>query len=51
MVLDQWFMHTLCVRYFTELRSGPFDNRSVNEIKHYLLAILIGLLRDHSIYN
>ena len=38
MVFDQWFNHTLCVRYFTETISGLFGNGPVNKIRHYELA-------------
>ena len=40
---------TLHVSYFTEGISGSFGNGPVNKSKHYLLDIIIGLLRYHSI--
>ena len=49
--LDQWFKHTLCVSYFTEIISGPFGNVPVNKIRHYVLAIIPGLLGGHYITN
>ena len=46
LVLDKWFNQTLCVSYFTELVLGSFGDGPVNKCRHYMLAILIGLLRD-----
>ena len=47
LVLEKLFKHTLCVTYFTELILGSFGNGAVNKIIHYVLAILLGLLRDN----
>ena len=47
LVLYHLFNHTLCVRYFTELILGSFGNVTVNKIRHCVLAILLGLFRDH----
>ena len=51
LVLDQWFNHTLWISYYTEFLLGSFDNEPVSESRSYVLAILIGLLMDHSLYN
>ena len=49
LVLDQLFKHILLVSYFTEFIWGSFGDRPVNRSRHYFLAMLIGLLRDHYI--
>ena len=46
MLLDQLFNQTLIVSYFTELILESFGNVPVNKIRHYVLAILLGLFRD-----
>ena len=51
LVLDQWFNQALCVGYVFEFISGSFVNGLVNEIRHYVLDVLLGILRDHSVYN
>ena len=51
LVLDQLFNQTLCVCYFTELILGLFGNGPVNKIIHCVLAILLGLFRDHYATN
>ena len=47
MVLEQWFNHKLGVRYFTELISGSFGNRTVNKIRNSVLDIPPSLLWDN----
>ena len=47
LVLKKWFKHTLCATYFTELILGSFGNGAVNKIKHYVLDILLVLLRGN----
>ena len=51
MVLDQWFKQTICVSYFTDLSLGSFDNEKDNEIRHYVLAVILGVLWDYYVYN
>ena len=51
LVLYQWFNQTLCVKYFTEMISGSFDNRPVNKIRHCVFSILIGLFMDSNLTN
>ena len=51
LVLDQRFKQTLCVSYFTEMVLGLFGNGPVNKSIHYVLSILLGLLRDNYIMN
>ena len=38
---------TLWVRYFTEMVLVSLGNATVNKSSHYLLYILLGLLRDN----
>ena len=47
LVLYQWFKKNLRVRHFSKLILGSFDNGPVNKSIHYVLAILLYLLRDH----
>ena len=42
-------LYCLLVCYFTEMISGSFGNRPVNKSIHYVMAILIGLLRCHTL--
>ena len=49
LLLDQLFNKKLWVSYFTETILDSFYNEQVNENRHYLLAVLLGLLRDHSV--
>ena len=42
---DQCFKETLCVRYFTELISGSLGNGKAIKSRHYVLDIILGLLR------
>ena len=51
LVLDKWFKQTLCVKYFTELFLGSFDNVPDIKTRHYLLAIILGLMRDYYVMN
>ena len=51
MVFDQRFKQTLGVSYFTEMILGSNVNGPVNKIRHYVLAILPGLLRDNYAIN
>ena len=44
LVLNKGFKQTLCFGYFTELILGSFGNGPVNKSRHYVLAILLGLL-------
>ena len=44
LVLNKVFKQTLCFGYFTELILGSFGNGPVNKSRHYVLAILLGLL-------
>ena len=39
MILNQWLNTALCVRYFTELISGSFDNVPMNKTRHYVFDI------------
>ena len=48
LVIYQIIKQTICVSYFTEMGFGSFGNGPVNKIIHYVLAILLGLLWDHS---
>ena len=47
LVFGQWFNQRLCVSYFTDFISGSFGNPPVKQIKHYVLDILLRLLRDN----
>ena len=47
--MDKWFKQTLRVSYFTELVLGSFGNGPVNKTRHFVLDILLGLLRYHLI--
>ena len=47
LVLEQWFRQTLCVRYFTGIILSSIGDVPVNKIRHYALAILLGLLSYH----
>ena len=49
LVLAKWFKHKICVIYFTETISGSFGNEQVNKIRHYVLPIILGLIRDHCV--
>ena len=49
LVFDQWYKQTLYVGYFNELILGSFGNGQVNKIRQYVLDIILGLLRDHSV--
>ena len=51
LLFDEWCKQTLWFSYFTETVLGSLDNGSVNKIRHYVLAILVGLLMYHSIMN
>ena len=50
-VFYQWFIQTLCVGHYTNLISAWFVNGTVNKIRHYVLAVLLGLFRERSITN
>ena len=50
-LLDKWFKQTLCVSHLTELISGSFGNGPVDKSRHFLLALLLGLLGDQYITN
>ena len=51
LVLERLFKKTLCVRYFTEMILGSFGNVPVNKNRQFVLAILLGSLRDHCVYK
>ena len=46
LVLNKLFNQTTRDSYFTEISLGSFGNVPVNKSRHYVLAILLGLLRD-----
>ena len=49
LVFDQWYKQTLYVSYSTEFILGSFGNGQANKTRLYVLAIILGLLRDHSV--
>ena len=48
-VLDKGFKQALCASNFDEFISATFCDGPVNKIRHYGLALLLGLLRYNSI--
>ena len=51
LVLDKLFKKTPCVRYFTDVFWGSFGNVPVTKNRHFVLDVLLVLLRDHYIMN
>ena len=51
LVFYQWYKQTICLIYFTEIIPVSFGIGPVNKCRQYLLAILLGLLRDNSLMN
>ena len=51
LVFNQLFKNSLCIIYLNKIVVGLFVNEPMNKGRHYVLAIIPGLLRYHSIMN
>ena len=51
LVFEKWLNQTLYVSYYAKMILWSNGNGPVNKSIHYVIYILLSLLRDHSVTN